>query len=283
MTIGSDAPATGGVLSGIDGLVYAEYTGAGTTSLILGDSGDATGRSPELTSNEVTGLAPVPIIFVSKKITSLTIDAGTGSDTLSLSSLPTGGITTFNGGSGANTLVGPNARHTWNITGTNAGNVAARSLSPNIQNLTGGSANDTFKFSNGKGVTGVINGGGGTDTLDYSSYTTGVTVNLTTGTATGTGGVTNIENVTGSPANDHDHRQLGQQRPQRRRRHRHPQRRLRRQRHVHPGGHPGRRDDRHRAAAPATRSRAPTSPTPGPSPARTRATSTASPSPASPT
>ena len=72
-----------------------------------------------------------------------------------------------------------------------------------VENLTGGTANDTFKFSNGKGVAGKVNGGGGTNTLDYSLYTTGVTVNLTAGTATGTGGIANIQNVTGSPANDH--------------------------------------------------------------------------------
>src|SRR5262249_60762671 len=45
-------------------------------------------------------------------------------------------------------------------------------------------------------------GGGGPNTLAYSADTTGVTVTPPTGTATGTGGVANIQNVTGSPAND---------------------------------------------------------------------------------
>ena len=69
-------------------------------------------------------------------------------------------------------------------------------------NLTGGSGNDDFVFSNGKGVTGTIAGGGGTDQLDYTKYTTGVYVNLLTGTATGAGGVTSILQLKGSGHND---------------------------------------------------------------------------------
>ena len=69
--------------------------------------------------------------------------------------------------------------------------------------INAGAGNDTFKLSNGKGVAGKIDGGGGTNTLDYSLYSTGVTVNLTTGAATGVGGgIANILNVTGSPASD---------------------------------------------------------------------------------
>jgi hypothetical protein len=103
--------------------------------------------------------------------------------------------------SAADLLIGPNTTNTWSITAGNGGTVGSFSFS-GVENLTGGSANDTFKFSNGKGVTGTVDGGGGTNTLDYSLYTTGVTVDLTAGTATGTGGIANIENVTGSPAND---------------------------------------------------------------------------------
>jgi hypothetical protein len=107
------------------------------------------------------------------------------------------------GGSAANTLTGPNVNDTWNITGTNAGNVAGVSFSA-FANLTASTGSDTFHFSDGKGVTGLVDvGGGGTNTLDYSLYTTGVSVNLTTGTATGTGGVANIQDIIASPAIDH--------------------------------------------------------------------------------
>jgi hypothetical protein len=70
-------------------------------------------------------------------------------------------------------------------------------------NLSGGSGNDTFVFSDGAGLSGgTIDGGPGTNTLDYHLYTTSVNVNLGLGTATGTGGVNNIQNATGGSAND---------------------------------------------------------------------------------
>jgi len=49
-------------------------------------------------------------------------------------------------------------------------------------------------------LNGRINGSSGVDTLDYSTYTAAVSINLTAGTATGvTGGIQSIENVIGSP------------------------------------------------------------------------------------
>src|SRR5262249_5733648 len=129
------------------------------------------------------------------------LNAGAGNDTVVVRA--TSGGLVVDGQGGTNTLVGPNATTTWNITNTNAGTIAGVATFARFQKLTGGSANDAFKFSAGKSVTGRVDGGGGTDTLDYSAYTTGVTVDLTAGTATGTGGVANIENVNGSPVNDH--------------------------------------------------------------------------------
>src|SRR5262249_12759439 len=127
---------------------------------------------------------------------------GAGNDTYKVQTQPAFGATlSLNGNGGIDTLVGPNINATWSITNTNAGSVAGIAFS-NIQNLAGGTGNDLFHFSSGKGVNGTINGGTGKDSLDFSAYTTGVTVNLTTGTATGTGGVANIENITGSPASD---------------------------------------------------------------------------------
>src|SRR5207245_1027985 len=97
------------------------------------------------------------------------------------------------------TYIAPNFTNTWNITAVNGGTLGTTPFS-GMENLTGGTGNDTFKFSNGMGVTGTISGGTGTNTLDYSLYTTGVTANLTTGIATGTAGVSNIQNLTGTPA-----------------------------------------------------------------------------------
>jgi hypothetical protein len=95
------------------------------------------------------------------------------------------------------TLDGGSAADTYAIAG------AASGASTAVENLNGGAANDVFRFADAAGVTGTVNGGGGVNTLDYSAYRTGVSVNLTAGTATGTGGVLNIQNVTGSTAADH--------------------------------------------------------------------------------
>ena len=50
-----------------------------------------------------------------------------------------------------------------------------------FENLIGGSGTDIFIFSKSKSLSGVIDGGGGGDTLNYAAYTTAVTVNLATG------------------------------------------------------------------------------------------------------
>jgi hypothetical protein len=48
----------------------------------------------------------------------------------------------------------------------------------------------------------TLNGGRGTNTLDYSRYVGNVTVDLPLGVATGFAGIANIQNVTGSQGND---------------------------------------------------------------------------------
>jgi hypothetical protein len=100
------------------------------------------------------------------------------------------------------TLVGANTTNTWNLTSTNAGNVNGTFAFTGFPNLTGGSGADTYTFSAGAGVTGVIDGQGGTNALNYAAYSTGLYVNLLSALATGTGGIHNIRNVTGGLGND---------------------------------------------------------------------------------
>src|SRR5262249_27403096 len=91
------------------------------------------------------------------------------------------------------TLVGPNAGPTWAVTGANAGTAAGLSFSA-VQNLTGGTGADTFSFGASGSVSGVVDGGGGANTLDFHQRTTNVTVTLqATGPnkATATGGFVN--------------------------------------------------------------------------------------------
>ena len=58
----------------------------------------------------------------------------------------------------------------------------------------------TASSSTGASLTGTIDGGGGSNTLDYTTYNTLVKVNLAAGTATGTAGIANIRNVMGGQA-----------------------------------------------------------------------------------
>lgn len=112
------------------------------------------------------------------------------------------GINVLRGGDSNDTLVGLNANSTWRVTADNAGRVGATRFF-GIENLAGGTLNDTFTFSNSKGVNGVIDGGAGVNRLNYAAYTSAVTVNLPLGTATGVGGgIRNIAHVIGSAAND---------------------------------------------------------------------------------
>jgi hypothetical protein len=70
--------------------------------------------------------------------------------------------------------------------------------------VKGGTGNDRFKLTNNPGAPSLtLDGGAGTNTLDYSLYVGDVRVNLGLGTATGAaGGLSNFQNVTGSQGND---------------------------------------------------------------------------------
>ncbi len=105
-------------------------------------------------------------------------------------------ISNFIGGTNSyNTIFGPSA--TWMITGPNAESVAGDTFS-SFGNLIGGTGPDQFVFQPGGSVSGNIDGGGGNNTLDYSSLSGPVTVNILTDTASGIGGTfSNITNFIG--------------------------------------------------------------------------------------
>ncbi|MFZ5807604.1 MAG: filamentous hemagglutinin N-terminal domain-containing protein [Verrucomicrobiota bacterium] len=78
------------------------------------------------------------------------------------------------------------------------GNGTLRLFAPVTAGLSqafGHKGDDTFIFGDGMGLNGMVDGGDGSDTLDYSRYTTNLIIDLIHGTATGTGGIANIENV----------------------------------------------------------------------------------------
>jgi Ca2+-binding RTX toxin-like protein len=124
-----------------------------------------------------------------------------------------GGISSISAMIGNNkhtTLVGMDLANTWNITGANQGTVSNSAGSfpfSQVANLTGGGGTDNFVFQQAGSVSGAVDGGAGTNTLDYSHYTGDIRVDLLTGAADlvnqdAAGSVANIADVTGSIGND---------------------------------------------------------------------------------
>ena len=174
--------------------------GGGATHLVIDDQNNLANKTYTITDGtfQCTGSASITYGGLS----SLSVNGGHGADRYIIGGTSTGVATTINGGAGINTLVGPDVASTWNITGANAGTVGTVTFAA-VENLTGGTGVDAFVFSAGAKVTGKIDGGGGNDWLDYAAYTTPVSVNLTSNTATGVaGGIANIRNVRGGQGGD---------------------------------------------------------------------------------
>lgn len=215
--------AVNGGSAGNDTLDYTNYTGGAVAVNLAAHTATATGSFANILN--FIGHAPLSSTLVGPNTTnswslsganSGTLNAtytftnfgnltgGTGADTFTVGS--SGSLVgTLKGGSGANTLVGPNFVSTFTITASNTGNLQANSATViptfmGISNLTGGSAANTFVFKRGVGITGSLNGGTGGGTLDYTAYTTNVSVNLGNHKATGVGGtaINLVEAVGGS-------------------------------------------------------------------------------------
>jgi hypothetical protein len=202
ITVGSLAPALGGNLTNVHGLIALDEANS-STALIVDDSTDPVFQNvivnKGVVSNVInfTNIAPfgTPIDFPAG-MKSVDVFGGKGGDHFTILNPPSTPVT-IHGGSGSNTLTGGNVPNLWNITSTNAGSVGSVTFT-SIQNLVGGSSLDQFKFSDQAGVTGFIDGGAGFNVLDYSAYTTHVSVSLLAHTATGVGvGVFNIQEVIG--------------------------------------------------------------------------------------
>jgi hypothetical protein len=180
--------------------------GGGTNTLNANDSSSASGQSYSLSATQLAGTDLATITYAYASLHAINV-TGSGNDTLTILSTPPVAATTFNGGSGANTLVGPNITTTWTISGANSGKVFGLAFS-NFQNLVGGTGSDTFKFATSTAsLSGSLNGGGGTNnnnTIGYatlgSSYLVTMTLTSnTSGSATHIGGgFSNINTVVGS-------------------------------------------------------------------------------------
>ena len=121
------------------------------------------------------------------------------------------GVGSIAGGPGMDTITGPAVDSIWSIDAANGGSLAIPGVSvafTGIENLTGSTASDAFDVLPGGSVAGNLNGGTGTgiNSLSYSQWALGVTVNLSVTTpsnASGISGLTsNIQMVTGGSGDD---------------------------------------------------------------------------------
>jgi hypothetical protein len=224
-----NASLTGKIDGGI-GTDVLSYSGFTTSITVNMNAGSATGTRGYTAIESLVGGSGVDTLVGATKsnvwnITGTDSGTVTGMAFSSIGNLTGGGSTdTFNisesgdltgtisGGSGTDTLSFAAFTTTVNVnlSVNNGGSVVSSSASFNfsaMENLTGGSGDDTFAFGAGRTLSGMIDGGDGSNTLDYSAYATTVRVDVGGQSAIGvhsgrSGGIVGIENVTGGAGND---------------------------------------------------------------------------------
>jgi Ca2+-binding RTX toxin-like protein len=177
-------------LSSLAGAVTI-YGGSASDTLNVFDQASSDNEDYTLTSSTLDrpGMATVTYFNLAR----VALTTGSGADTSTVQSAAAGTAVAITGGGGIDTLAGPAPDNTWDITGSDTGTLSSASIAglvtfSFVQNLTGGPANNRFVFHDGASLLGDLEGGGGTNTLDYSAYTGTVIVNLPLHAATGVGG-----------------------------------------------------------------------------------------------
>jgi len=122
--------------------------------------------------------------------------AGSGEDTVAITKYSQNAVF---GLYGFTNMVAANENNVWNLTGVDSGSMSVFTFST-IRNLFGGSLRDVFQFNSPTAtITGKLDGGGGSNWLDYSAISTRTNVNLKTGVVSRVArGVSRIDNVMGS-------------------------------------------------------------------------------------
>jgi hypothetical protein len=203
--------------SGAQNVLTVRDLGAGTHhTYALGADGVSRSGAADITYDHLTGMAlwagqakpnTIDVRGTGAGVQLTTVNTGNAGDSVRLgdASHTLNGFfspLSVQGGSGNNTLAGPDQAVTWGITGADAGTLANGLVDfSGMRNLEGGTQADVFQILTGGSLSGLLNGGSGGDTLDYSAFAGDVAVNLALGTATNLGAVRHVANVTGGLGN----------------------------------------------------------------------------------
>jgi Ca2+-binding RTX toxin-like protein len=227
---GLDAIFVGNNLRGVQDIRADLNLGndAGLYALNVDDAADLLPRNPILVDVgpdlAIQNLAPALIQFRPTQLLALDILAGQNNDLFIVVTTPVAkttiqlgpgddtvvvfnpiGLLNLDGGPGNNTLIsGGAAPGIWILLNVNQGFLIRSIISfQAFGDLVGSAGDDIFIFADGAQVTGSISGGGGTNTLDYTAYSSSLLVVLPIGLATGVeGGISGIHNVTGGSSDD---------------------------------------------------------------------------------
>ncbi|NTV95388.1 MAG: filamentous hemagglutinin N-terminal domain-containing protein, partial [Thiobacillus sp.] len=119
-----------------------------------------------------------------------------GTNAGSVAGMTFSGMETLDGAGGSDTLTGTSGADTFVVSGANAGSVAGMSFS-GMESLDGAAGADSFTVQSGGSLTGGIDGGADSDTLDLSGKTT-VAINLSGTGTTDVASVAGIESYVGN-------------------------------------------------------------------------------------
>jgi hypothetical protein len=175
---------------------------------VLGDAG-ADSVLIEQTASAADGTVTISLTFdgaptaaTFSGVASLMVDTAGGDDSVRLASRLTVAAT-LDGGSGSNTLAGPDADTNWSLAGNGSGTVAG-SVFANFQQLTGGSGADNFGIAAAGALALGIDGGGGGDAVvasDDSAHAWSVTA-ADQGALDGALHFKNVANLVGGKLDD---------------------------------------------------------------------------------
>lgn len=137
-----------GLTSNLNGLVSVSAT-AGTVNLTVDDSADLGNVTASVSATGVTGLTPGGVSWVAAALSALSLNTGSGDDTITVTTTPAGITTELNGGEGDDTyllslaassdlyLIDTDGNDTVNFSGAAAG-VTIDLDSTAVQNLSAG-------------------------------------------------------------------------------------------------------------------------------------------------